>query len=69
MLQLPTAQELPRKLGEEEIATLTGECGLAAERDAVILAHNYQLPSSRTWPTSSATRSASPGRRRPPTPR
>ena len=25
MLQLPTAQELPRKLGEEEIATLTGE--------------------------------------------
>ncbi len=45
MLQLPTAQELPRKLGEEEIATLTGEVrALAAERDAVILAHNYQLP-------------------------
>jgi quinolinate synthase len=44
MLQLPTAQELPRKLGEEEIATLTGEVrALAAERDAVILAHNYQL--------------------------
>ena len=45
MLELPTANELPRKLDEEEIATLTGEVkALAAERDAVILAHNYQLP-------------------------
>ena len=33
------------KLGAEEIASLTGEVrALAAERDAVILAHNYQLP-------------------------
>ncbi len=45
MLELPTVNELPRKLAEEEIATLTGEVkALAAERDAVILAHNYQLP-------------------------
>jgi quinolinate synthase len=45
MLELPTVNELPRKLDEEEIATLTGEVkALAAERDAVILAHNYQLP-------------------------
>jgi quinolinate synthase len=45
MLELPTANELPRKLDEEEIAILTGEVkALAAERDAVILAHNYQLP-------------------------
>jgi quinolinate synthase len=45
MLELPTVNELPRKLDEEEIANLTGEVkALAAERDAVILAHNYQLP-------------------------
>jgi quinolinate synthase len=45
MLALPTVNELPSKLDEEEIATLTGEVkALAAERDAVILAHNYQLP-------------------------
>jgi quinolinate synthase len=45
MLELPTVNELPHKLDEEEIATLTGEVkALAAERDAVILAHNYQLP-------------------------
>jgi quinolinate synthase len=45
VLELPTVNELPRKLGDEEIATLTGEVrALAAERDAVILAHNYQLP-------------------------
>jgi quinolinate synthase len=45
VLELPTVNELPRKLDEEEIATLTGEVkALAAERDAVILAHNYQLP-------------------------
>jgi quinolinate synthase len=45
VLELPTVNELPSKLDEEEIATLTGEVkALAAERDAVILAHNYQLP-------------------------
>jgi quinolinate synthase len=45
VLELPTVNELPRKLGEDEIATLTDEVkALAAERDAVILAHNYQLP-------------------------
>ena len=45
MLQLPTVEQLPRKLSDEEIARLTGEVrALAAERDAVILAHNYQLP-------------------------
>jgi quinolinate synthase len=45
VLELPTVNELPAKLGDEEIATLTGEVkALAAERDAVILAHNYQLP-------------------------
>jgi quinolinate synthase len=45
VLELPTVNELPRKLDEDEIATLTGEVrALAAERDAVILAHNYQLP-------------------------
>jgi quinolinate synthase len=45
MLELPTAQELPRKLGADEISELSAEVrALAAERDAVILAHNYQLP-------------------------
>jgi quinolinate synthase len=45
LLELPTVNELPRKLTAEEIATLTEEVkALAAERDAVILAHNYQLP-------------------------
>jgi quinolinate synthase len=45
VLELPTVNELPRKLDGDEIATLTDEVrALAAERDAVILAHNYQLP-------------------------
>jgi quinolinate synthase len=45
MLELPTVNELPAKLSEEEIAALSDEVkDLAAERDAVILAHNYQLP-------------------------
>jgi quinolinate synthase len=45
VLELPTVNELPRRLSEEEIATLSNEVrALAAERDAVILAHNYQLP-------------------------
>jgi quinolinate synthase len=45
MLELPTVNELPAKLSEGEIATLSEEVrALAAERDAVILAHNYQLP-------------------------
>src|SRR5438874_6215241 len=45
MLELPTVNELPAKLSEEEIATLSDEVrALAAERNAVILAHNYQLP-------------------------
>src|ERR1700754_1267061 len=45
VLELPTVNELPAKLSEEEIATLSDEVrALAAERDAVILAHNYQLP-------------------------
>jgi quinolinate synthase len=45
MLELPTLNELPPKLGEEEIATLSAEVrALAEERNAVILAHNYQLP-------------------------
>jgi len=45
VLELPTVNELPAKLSGEEIATLSDEVrALAAERDAVILAHNYQLP-------------------------
>jgi quinolinate synthase len=45
MLQLPTVDELPAKLSEEEISRLGEEVrALAQERDAVILAHNYQLP-------------------------
>jgi len=45
MLQLPTVDELPAKLSEDEIRVLSDEVrALAAERDAVILAHNYQLP-------------------------
>ncbi|HEX2358369.1 MAG TPA: quinolinate synthase NadA [Solirubrobacterales bacterium] len=45
MLELPTVQELPAKLSEEEIRTLSEEVrSLARDRDAVILAHNYQLP-------------------------
>jgi len=45
VLELPTVNELPAKLSEEEIATLSEEVrALAAERDAVILAHNYQVP-------------------------
>src|ERR671911_3245629 len=45
MLELPTVEELPAKLSEEQIRDLSAEVrALAAERDAVILAHNYQLP-------------------------
>jgi quinolinate synthase len=45
MLELPTVNELPAKLSEEEISTLSAEVrALAEERNAVILAHNYQLP-------------------------
>ena len=45
MLALPTVNELPAELGEEEIATLSAEVReLAEERNAVILANNYQLP-------------------------
>ena len=45
MLELPTVEELPAKLSEDEIRVLSDEVrALAAQRDAVILAHNYQLP-------------------------
>jgi quinolinate synthase len=46
MQGLPTVQPgYPETLGEEEIRALSDEVrALAAERDAVILAHNYQLP-------------------------
>jgi quinolinate synthase len=46
MQQLPTLQSnLPAELSSEEISRLSDEVrALARERDAVILAHNYQLP-------------------------
>jgi len=46
MQELPTLQPVaPEALSGEEIARLSDEVrALAAERDAVILAHNYQLP-------------------------
>jgi quinolinate synthase len=46
MQQLPTLQPNPAaELSAEEIARLSAEVrALAAERNAVILAHNYQLP-------------------------
>ena len=45
VLELPTVNELPAKLSEEEIASLGDEVReFAAQRNAVILAHNYQLP-------------------------
>src|SRR2546421_4115502 len=46
MQQLPTIQaDFPAALSSEEIAALSDEVrALAAERNAVILAHNYQLP-------------------------
>ena len=46
MQQLPTLQPNPAdELDTEEIARLSAEVrALAAERNAVILAHNYQLP-------------------------
>jgi len=46
MQQLPTLQPNPNsQLGAEEIATMSAEVrSLAAERNAVILAHNYQVP-------------------------
>jgi len=46
MQQLPTVQpNLPVELSAEEISELSDEVrALARERDAVILAHNYQLP-------------------------
>lgn len=46
MQELPTIQaDRPAELGPEEVAELSEEVrALAAERDAVILAHNYQVP-------------------------
>jgi quinolinate synthase len=46
MQQLPTLQPNPNsQLGAEEIAAMSAEVrSLAAERNAVILAHNYQVP-------------------------
>ena len=46
MQQLPTLQSNPNPdLSAEEIERMSAEIrALAAERNAVILAHNYQLP-------------------------
>ncbi len=46
MQELPTIQaEMPDAPSPEEVASLSEEVrALAAERNAVILAHNYQLP-------------------------
>ncbi len=46
MRELPTLQPIaPSNLGPEEIAELSAEVrSLATERNAVILAHNYQVP-------------------------
>ncbi len=45
MNALPMATQAPAALAAEEIAELSAEIRrLASERDAVILAHNYQLP-------------------------
>jgi quinolinate synthase len=45
MKALPMAEQAPTALRAEEIATLSAEIReLARTRDAVILAHNYQLP-------------------------
>ena len=46
MQELPTIQSnSPTDLAPEEIRELSDEVrALAAERDAVVLAHNYQLP-------------------------
>jgi quinolinate synthase len=47
-----------------EIATLHEEVrALAAEREAVILRTTTRCPRCRTWPISSATRWACPGKR------
>jgi len=45
-VELPTIQAgFPKRLNKEEISELSSAAKeLAAERDAVILAHNYQLP-------------------------
>ena len=65
----PTATPQPL-LSLEGVARLQDEVrALARERNAVILAHNYQLPEVQESPTSWATRSASPSRPRARTPR
>jgi quinolinate synthase len=71
-MQLPMAP-IPNPYAEEtlsaeEIANLKDEVrALAAERHAVILAHNYQLEEVQRSPTTWATRSGSASRRRRPT--
>jgi quinolinate synthase len=53
--RLPVAGQAP-PLGLNADELEDGIRRLKAERNAVILAHYYQESSSRTWPTSSATR-------------
>ena len=69
-VELPTVQpSVVPELSAVQIRELSGEVrALAAERNAVILAHNYQVPEVQDAADLTGTPSSSRARRRAPRP-